>query len=97
MCDGYAERVYNACVEAGIAEDTLFMITADHGGYGRGHGSDTDEEKWVFVAIKGKTVNKGGTIDRMQVKDFPAITLRALGIPAHASWMSHVPEGLFAE
>jgi predicted AlkP superfamily pyrophosphatase or phosphodiesterase len=97
ICDGYAERIYNACVEAGIAEDTLFMITADHGGYGRGHGSDTDEEKWVFVAIKGKTVNKGGTIDRMQVKDFPAITLRALGIPAHAGWMSHVPEGLFAE
>jgi predicted AlkP superfamily pyrophosphatase or phosphodiesterase len=97
ICDGYAERIYNACVEAGIAEDTLFMITADHGGYGRGHGSDTDEEKWVFVAIKGKTVNKGGAIDRMQVKDFPAITLRALGLPANPNWMSHVPEGIFAE
>ena len=94
ICDAYAERIYNACVEAGIAEDTLFMITADHGGYDRGHGTDTDEEKWVFAAIMGKTVNHT-TLQYMQVKDFPAITLKALGIPAHPAWMSHIPEGLF--
>ena len=96
ICDAYAERIYNACEEAGIAEDTLFMITADHGGYERGHGTDTDEEKWIFVAIKGKTVNHID-IQHMQVKDFPAIIHHALGIPAHMNWMSHIPEGLFSE
>ena len=96
VCDGYAERIYKACEEAGIAEDTLFMITADHGGYDRGHGTDTDEEKWIFVAIKGKTVNHV-TLQYMQVKDFPAIILHALGISAPGNWMSHLPEGLFAE
>ena len=96
ICDGYADRIYNACAEAGILKDTLFMITADHGGFGRGHGSDTDEEKWVFVAMEGKTVRKG-PISFMQVKDFPAIVAHALGIPADPNWMSHIPEGLFTE
>ena len=96
ICDGYADRIYNACAEAGILEDTLFMITADHGGFGRGHGSDTDEEKWVFVAMEGKTVRKG-PISFMQVKDFTAIVAHALGIPADPNWMSHIPEGLFTE
>ena len=96
ICDAYAERIYNACVESGIAEDTLFMITTDHGGYEGGHGTDTDEEKWVFVAIKGKTVNHT-TLQYMQVKDFPAIINHALGVPAHEGWQSHLPEGLFSE
>ena len=96
ICDGYADRIYNACAEAGILEDTLFIITADHGGYGRGHGSDTDEEKWIFVAMEGRTINKG-QISFMQVKDFPAIVAHALGIPANPNWMSHIPEGLFTE
>lgn len=96
VCDGYAERIYHAVVEAGIEDDTLFIITADHGGYRCGHGTDTDEEKWVFVAIKGKTVNHM-KIDHMQVKDFPAIILHALGVPAHPAWASHLPEGIFAE
>lgn len=96
ICDGYAARIYDACVEAGIAEDTLFIITADHGGYERGHGSDTDEEKWIFVAIKGKTVNHI-TIEHMQVKDFPAIVTHALGVPANPNWQSHLPKELFTE
>ncbi len=96
VCDGYASRIYDACVEAGIAEDTLFMMTADHGGYKCGHGTDTDEEKWVYAAIMGKTVNHM-ELNYMQVKDFPAIILKALGIPAHPHWQSHLPVGLFSE
>lgn len=96
VADGYAARIEEAAREAGILEDTLFIITTDHGGYGRGHGTDTDEEKWVFVAMKGKTVNRG-PISFMQVKDFPAIITHALGVPANPNWQSHVPVGLFTE
>ena len=46
--------------------------------------------------LEGKTVRKG-PISFMQVKDFPAIVAHALGIPADPNWMSHIPEGLFAE
>ena len=89
-------NVHKYAREEDRPEKTLFIITTDHGGYDRGHGTDTDGEKWIFVAIKGKTVNHT-TLQYMQVKDFPAIVLHALGVPAHPNWMSHLPEGLFSE
>ena len=71
-------------------------IEVDQDSYLLGLYTDTDEEKWIFVAIKGKNVNHT-TLQYMQVKDFPAIILHALGISAPGNWMSHLPEGLFAE
>ena len=96
ICDEYTGRIYKAAEEAGMIEDTLFIVTTDHGGYGCGHGTDTDEEKWIFVALDGKTVNHT-RIPFMQVKDIPAIVTHALGVPDDPNWQSRLPEGLFAE
>ena len=96
VCDGYAGRIYEAYREAGILEDTLFMVTADHGGYGRGHGSDTDEEKFVFFTMVGKTVNHV-KVPFMQTRSIPAMVTYALGIPGNANWQSYLPEGAFTE
>ena len=96
ICDGYAGRIYEAYREAGILEDTLFIVTTDHGGYGRGHGSDTDEEKFVFFVMVGKTVNRV-KVPFMQTRSIPAITTYALGIPGNANWQSYLPEGAFTE
>jgi predicted AlkP superfamily pyrophosphatase or phosphodiesterase len=96
VCDGYAGRIYEAYREAGILEDTLFIVTTDHGGYGRGHGSDTDEEKFVFFVMVGKTVNNV-KVPFMQTRSIPAITTYALGIPGNANWQSYLPDGAFTE
>ncbi len=94
--------VYSSVEKAGIIEDTLFMVIADHGGTcenGKGtHGGWTDEEKFVTFAAVGKGVNNG-EIKKMNIRDLAAVILYAFGIDApdfnEKGWTSHVPEGIF--
>ena len=103
--DGLINDVYVAVNDAGIADDTLFIVIADHGGTndesGKGsHGGWTDEEKSVTFAATGKGVNKT-YINEMNIRDLAAIILFSFGIEAPAfdekGWTSQIPEGLFNE
>jgi len=81
--------------EKGWAEDTLFIVSADHGGNRRhGHGGRSRNEKLIFIGFAGKTV-KAGTIAKMNVKDIPAIAAHALGLKAPETWTGKVLEGIF--
>lgn len=93
--DGYVARIRAAVEEAGIADDTLLIVTADHGGHDHGHGGTTDEEKYVFFAAVGKSVPAGARIE-LEVKDIPAIVTAALGVPGSPDWEARVPDGLLA-
>ena len=98
--------VHSAVQEAGILEDTLFMVIADHGGTNPGngkggsHGGWTDEEKYVTFAAVGKGVSSKG-IGEMNIRDLAAIILYGMGIEAPSfnekGWTSQIPKGLFAE
>jgi len=98
VVDGFLNDIYNATVEAGIIEDTLFMAIADHGGDGYGHGGWTEDERYVTFAATGKGVNKT-TIEAMNIRDLAAIVLYAFGIDApefdEAGWTAQVPLGMF--
>lgn len=107
--DGFIERIYNAVAAHGGMEDTLFIVTADHGGtyfsndeghsWG-GHGGWTDEEKYIFFGAAGKTVKKG-TIGDMNVRDIVAIVLHALGIEIPDfdidGFSAQIPENVFTD
>ncbi|MEE1322163.1 MAG: alkaline phosphatase family protein [Acutalibacteraceae bacterium] len=95
--------VYSAIEGAGMVENTLFIVVADHGGTngenGKGsHGGWTDEEKYVTFAAVGKDI-KNGEIREMNIRDLAAIVLYAMGIEApvfdEKGWTSQIPEGLF--
>ena len=92
--DEYIGTLYDAYVDAGMAEDTLFIVTADHGGQGNQHGGWTEEERYVMCAVAGKTVQKG-TIGDMAIRDTAAIVLHALGIEQPETWSARVPDGVF--
>lgn len=94
--DGYVQRIRDSIDEAGIADDTLFIVTADHGGHDHSHGGTTDEEKYVFFAAVGKSVPAGARIE-LEVKDIPAIVTAALGVAGSPDWDAKLPDGLFAE
>ena len=103
--DVFINDVYEAIKEAGILDDTLFLLIADHGGTpfngsGAGHGGWTDAEKLVTFAAVGKGVKKG-TIEEMNIRDLAAIVLYGLGIEApefdEAGWTAQVPAGIFAD
>jgi len=78
--------------EKGWAEDTLFIVSADHGGNRRhGHGGRSRNEKLIFIGCAGKEV-KPGAFAKMNVRDIPAIAAAALGLEAPAAWTGKVPE-----
>ena len=98
--DALSADVYEAVCDAGMLDDTLFTVIADHGGHDHGHGGWTDEEKYVTFAATGKTVQKG-TIAQMNIRDLAAIVLYALGIDRppldEQGWTSQIPQGLFRD
>ena len=96
--DGYIGQIYDAYVNKGIIDETLFIVTADHGGTpGGSHGGWTDAEKYIMFAAAGKTVKKGGTIQNAEIRDTAAIVLHALGHEdaQPESWTAYVPGDLF--
>lgn len=103
--DAFVGAVYGAVEAAGILEDTLFMVIADHGGTNPGtgkgsHGGWTDGEKYVTFAARGKTVRQG-SVGQMNIRDLSAIVLYALGVEApefhEQGWTSQIPNGLFED
>jgi predicted AlkP superfamily pyrophosphatase or phosphodiesterase len=68
---------------AGMADDTLFILSADHGGHGRNHSGRTEEDRLIPWIAWGAGVRPGvhltGPISTM---DTAATALWALGYPA---------------
>ena len=97
--------IYSSIESAGILEETLFTVIADHGGTnnekGKGsHGGWTDEEKYVTFAAAGKDIISG-EIKEMNIRDLAAIVLYGMGIDAPAfnekGWTAQIPKGLFSD
>lgn len=98
--DTLVGRVYDACQEAGMLDDTLFLVITDHGGIRVGHGGYTPQEYQIFLGASGKYVEKG-TIGTAATKDLAAIILYALGVevPSYqpGGFTAQVPDGIFPE
>ena len=92
--DGYIGQIYEAYEQNGMLDETLFIVTSDHGGSGTNHGGKTDAEKYVMFAAAGKTV-ENGTIENMEIRDTAAVVLHALGHDNPDKWTAIVPSGLF--
>lgn len=96
--DGLVGELYDAYQTAGVLDDTLFIVIADHGGIRNGHGGYTDEEKYVFFGIAGQGVADIEMQDAVTV-DIAATVLCALGLDVPENdpmgFSSQVPEGVF--
>lgn len=95
--DAYIGKIYRTYEETGRLTNTLFIVTADHGGYGKDHGGLTDGEKYVMFAARGRTVQKKSVIEDIEIRDTAAIVLHALGLgdKLPETWTARVPSGLF--
>ena len=83
-------------------DDTLFIVTADHGGtIKHNHGGWTDGEKHVFLGVRGKTVMRNSQIGEVCLRDYPEIVLYALGITPPKfdpkGYAAQMPLGIFEE
>jgi len=94
--DALVGRIYDQLKLKGLLDDTLIMVTADHGGTGKTHGGNSDAEKYVFLGVAGKTVENGSIIDA-EGRDVAAIAAYALGLECPETWTGHVPAGVFKD
>jgi len=89
-------RIVQALEEEGLTEDTLIVITADHGGKGTGHGGTSPEEQTVFWAAKGESIKPGTVLSgEVRVVDTAAVVAHALRLDIPANWDAKLPVGLF--
>ena len=105
ITDGYIGQLMKKLNELGYLEDTLVIITSDHGGTETGnHGGGSTEEMTTMIAVADKTVVKGGKMTSLdsrgneiapRITDIAAIVLYALGYDAPDTWTATVPGGLF--
>jgi predicted AlkP superfamily pyrophosphatase or phosphodiesterase len=60
--DSYAALFEQAVRDGGYYEDTVFILTADHGGFLWGHGFNTPSQRQIPFIIFGENIKKGFVI-----------------------------------
>ena len=75
------ERVTNA-----FSEEYTVIVTADHGGHDRTHGTDMPEDMLIPVMIQGEGFGKNQTLQNVNIKDLAPTIAKLLGTEPHAEW-----------
>ena len=85
--DTYVARIVEATRQAGIYDDTVFILTSDHGGKDKGHGGKTLLEMETPFVIFGKGIRAGHVIETSMVQyDVAATMAYILGVPQPQVW-----------
>lgn len=79
--DACLGRLIEALHARGDLERTLVVITADHGGHGRSHGSARRVDRRIPWIAFGGPAERGARIDHVDTQDTAATVLEALGLP----------------
>lgn len=80
--DAALGTIFDAIHRAGIAGDTVVIISADHGGHAKTHGLNTPDDMTIPWVVWGEHVRKGFTIQAPVVTyDTAATALWLLGAP----------------
>ncbi|MBA3889672.1 MAG: alkaline phosphatase family protein [Gemmatimonadaceae bacterium] len=84
-----AELLHDATTRFGAGNFTV-IVTADHGGHGRNHGSSDPRDTTIPWITWGKGVQAGATLPAtVKTMDTAATALWLLGIHAPAEWVGH--------
>lgn len=94
--DGYIARILNAVKEAGMWEETIFIITSDHGGIGGGHGGITMDEMETPFIIAGKGVKADGVFSESMMQYDVASTIAYIfGLEEPQVWIGSPMKQVF--
>ena len=86
--DALIGRIRQATVEAGIAEDTVILVTSDHGGVGKGHGGESLAELEIPWIAYGEGVKPGVELDLpINTFDTGATVAWLLGADVPYAWL----------
>ena len=95
--DGIVKSIVEAVREAGMEEETVFVLTTDHGGWEKSHGGKYyDDVLKTPLLIWGKGIKKGYEITAPTIQMDVTATLAALlGVETPAHWTGRVMEEIF--
>ncbi|MCS7223930.1 MAG: alkaline phosphatase family protein [Armatimonadetes bacterium] len=86
-CDRATGLLVTFLKSAGLWDRTLLIVTADHGGQGKQHGSADDEDVLIpWVASGGLAAKKGKLWLMVKTMDTAPTVLLALGLPIPSDW-----------
>lgn len=78
--------VLDALKDLGMFEDTIIIVTADHGGHDSGHGTDAAEDVTIPWIISGPRVDPGILTSDVHTMDTAATAAFVLGLRQPAEW-----------
>jgi hypothetical protein len=94
--DSLIGDVLAAIKEAGIADKTLVILWADHGGIGQGHGGATPQEAEIAGVFFGKGVKKGYQVEQqVYTYDLAATIAFSLNITQPYAWTGRPVKAAF--
>lgn len=95
--DAAVAKLLAALDQAGIRDQTVVILTSDHGGHGKSHGDGTIEDTTIPWIASGPGIARGVTIDReISTVDTAPTILTALGIALPATCDGSVVREAFA-
>jgi predicted AlkP superfamily pyrophosphatase or phosphodiesterase len=69
------------------SEDWLVVVTTDHGGIGKGHGGQSEEERTIFMIASGGSVRPGQTVHPGPGHTaVPPTVMKHLGLEIDSAW-----------
>lgn len=89
------KEVYDACVEAGIIDNTLFIVTSDHGRHDTTHGQPLMSDIETPFILFGKGVNPGIIHEPLMQYDVASILSDYLHLPRPIAWRGITPQNVF--
>ena len=96
VVDRQIASVIQATKDAGIFDETVFIISADHGGIGYGHGGETLDEIEIPFILYGKGVKKGYVIkNTVYTYDNAATVAGLLGVKQPYAWIGKPVKSAF--
>ena len=99
MSDSYLQAITNVdqcigMVMESLADDTLVIITSDHGGHDQTHGTDSDEDMTIPFIINGPGIPKHSKIEHdVHITDIAPTIINALGIEQPSEWIGQAIYG----
>lgn len=91
-------KLVGAVEAAGMLEDTIILLTADHGGNGKSHGGNSLNEYLIPWIIAGPGVAAGKTIEApINTFDTAATVVFVLGVQPHPAWIARPVLAAFGE
>jgi arylsulfatase A-like enzyme len=84
--DEALQTILDALEAAGMREDTLIIVTADHGGHDTTHGSSRPEDMTIPWIVAGPGVEHLVLFTEVNTTDTAATVAWALGLPLQPDW-----------